>query len=661
MRYGVTSMTLTKHGTIVAFAYGHGFGRYLFRLKNDGLPPDSVALSFTPAAIISAPTGELYATSYGEGLFVSTDDGKQWSKINADIDPLLMYAPITFAGDGSLILAARTGVYRSTDNGIHWIKSSGIHDSTSVLHLITGKNGKIYAGGFESMLFRTNVLSVSSDSGKTWKTQGMVKSDLDAMSVDGAGNIFIGNRHGVLCVHENGDTASLGLNGIDVNGMGVRSLLVYDSTTIVAGVWGGVYRTVNGGHNWTYLHNGLKSDTANGSFSNPLPFGAYITCGVVNRSGTIFVGTDSAGIFRSLDKGKTWLSAGLGVAKISGLTMDSLGNLFAGTLDNGIYMSGQSGTSWGWQGNEQIQYRKVFSVASVKAFIPKYGIDSSNRVITHIIHAGTNDGVFYRYDTPFDFYYPSGYVSDSVFALTSFGKTGEVYAATVRGEVWLRLGGWWYWVAQGNVGSRVLAMVCDSTEKLYAVGPRGVFRSTDRGRTWYQKNTGISDTNLISIAVTVNGTIFTGSATSGDIYRSTDYGEYWEKFATLSYPVRCLLLDANENMYASAAGRLFMYSARTTLVPSRGNNPPGIFSLYQNYPNPFNPSTTISFSLNRDGMISLTVYDILGRELSILLKEYRTKGMYKIQFNAESLPSGVYLYRLSSDNNVQVRKMVLLK
>ena len=94
------------------------------------------------------------------------------------------------------------------------------------------------------------------------------------------------------------------------------------------------------------------------------------------------------------------------------------------------------------------------------------------------------------------------------------------------------------------------------------------------------------------------------------------------------------------------------------------------FRLYQNYPNPFNPSTTISFSLPERCRVSLKVYDILGKEIAVLVNEEKTSGTYKVCFNAgnASLSSGVYLYRLetvSTGNDVknytETHKMVLLK
>ncbi|RJQ59159.1 MAG: T9SS C-terminal target domain-containing protein [Stygiobacter sp.] len=92
---------------------------------------------------------------------------------------------------------------------------------------------------------------------------------------------------------------------------------------------------------------------------------------------------------------------------------------------------------------------------------------------------------------------------------------------------------------------------------------------------------------------------------------------------------------------------------------------PTTYSLQQNYPNPFNPSTSIKFSIPKAGNVKLTVYDILGKEVSTLVNNFLNAGEYNFQFNASSanggLASGIYLYRLETNNFVKTNKMLLMK
>jgi hypothetical protein len=88
---------------------------------------------------------------------------------------------------------------------------------------------------------------------------------------------------------------------------------------------------------------------------------------------------------------------------------------------------------------------------------------------------------------------------------------------------------------------------------------------------------------------------------------------------------------------------------------------PQNYSLYQNYPNPCNPSTTISWQIPEANNVTLKIFDILGREVATLVDESRIVGRYDTEFEASSLPSGVYIYRLQAGEYVESKKMLLLK
>lgn len=88
---------------------------------------------------------------------------------------------------------------------------------------------------------------------------------------------------------------------------------------------------------------------------------------------------------------------------------------------------------------------------------------------------------------------------------------------------------------------------------------------------------------------------------------------------------------------------------------------PKDFQLIQNYPNPFNPSTTISFSLPKEQNVSLIVYDVIGNQIQTLISKYLQQGNYAIKFNAADIPSGIYFYRIQTEQFTEVKKMILAK
>ena len=96
-------------------------------------------------------------------------------------------------------------------------------------------------------------------------------------------------------------------------------------------------------------------------------------------------------------------------------------------------------------------------------------------------------------------------------------------------------------------------------------------------------------------------------------------------------------------------------------INSNVNKLPESFSLDQNYPNPFNPSTVIRYTISQTGHVSLKLFDVLGKEVEVLVNEIQGAGKYSLVFSNEQLPSGLYFYRLTAGNKVVTKKMILLK
>ena len=90
-------------------------------------------------------------------------------------------------------------------------------------------------------------------------------------------------------------------------------------------------------------------------------------------------------------------------------------------------------------------------------------------------------------------------------------------------------------------------------------------------------------------------------------------------------------------------------------LPLRG------FLLEQNYPNPFNPTTTISYNLPADGIVSIKLFNIFGEEVNVIEDEFKRAGNHSIKFDAKGLASGIYFYRLRFNNYSATKKMILLR
>jgi len=126
------------------------------------------------------------------------------------------------------------------------------------------------------------------------------------------------------------------------------------------------------------------------------------------------------------------------------------------------------------------------------------------------------------------------------------------------------------------------------------------------------------------------------------------------------------IITTSITFYEATEGRASVKTRIFDVVVSnepshKPNEPPNQFVLYSNYPNPFNPSTTISYTLSQPGRVRLVVVDLLGREVAVLVDEMRSAGQHVVSFNAAHLPSGLYVYRLETEQGVVARKMILAK
>jgi hypothetical protein len=193
--------------------------------------------------------------------------------------------------------------------------------------------------------------------------------------------------------------------------------------------------------------------------------------------------------------------------------------------------------------------------------------------------------------------------------------------------------------------------------------------TTDYNDLFYQANTYNA---LVRIGSTKYKTLLDWQATGKDLNSVTEMPNFINPdlhiFAGLSYlesrgtPIAGVTLDFDGQTRHATTPDIGADEFNGVVVGVEDEQQlPTEFALEQNYPNPFNPSTKISWQSPVGSHHTLKIFDVLGNEVATLVDEYKSAGIYVVDFNAASLPSGVYFYQLKASNYIETKKMLLLK
>jgi hypothetical protein len=222
-------------------------------------------------------------------------------------------------------------------------------------------------------------------------------------------------------------------------------------------------------------------------------------------------------------------------------------------------------------------------------------------------------------------------------------------------------------------------------DRLWAIGKNGrIFASTNYGNSWFSQNSGTTEDLHDVVFRDSNEGAVTGN--HGTVRYTTNGGLIWlsDPFLDGLTPKDILsvsLIDSNTVHAVTATNAADASSGSdTTFFLAVSSEPlgevrpssqtvPSSFMLEQNYPNPFNPTTTVAFTIPYSSFATLSIYDLLGREVATLVNEKLGPGRYERTYDAEGLASGIYLYRLQvrpADGGYErasseTRKLILLR
>lgn len=399
-----------------------------------------------------------------------------------------------------------------------------------------------------------------------------------------------------------------------------------------------------------------------------------------------------------------WQFSGFADTMITCLSINSSGNILASTSDNILYYSDNNGTSW----------NKISEPDIILNFI---SLDDSNN-----IYIADTDAIGNGLQISLDLGQNWKVISDSgtlgcysigikkpgeIFA-TFTGMSGEnhfIYHSVDYGKNWNK-DSINFTVSLLNNLSTQSVYTFDKKGFSYVIGNNGIYRLLNDGKSWVRKIEGLSAWIITTICLNKSEHIFIQGnfiTSLGGLYTSIDNGDTWELLTTNGLPpfpdFYQLITDSNNTLYGitddlfrskdggitwenvseglpslitilavSPSGNIFcgtnsgIYKSTPFLTSLKTDNNVNLhFSLKQNYPNPFNSMTQIEFKLSFPENIELKIYDVLGKEISTLVKDYQQAGIHNINFDASNLSSGIYFYMLKTKSSVDTKKMILLK
>jgi len=193
------------------------------------------------------------------------------------------------------------------------------------------------------------------------------------------------------------------------------------------------------------------------------------------------------------------------------------------------------------------------------------------------------------------------------------------------------------------------------------LGGETIIKTTNGGTSWFNQSSG--DARYLRDCFVLNSNKAFAVGQSGKIITTTNGGDNWNVQTTGSSIELWSVYFANDSVGYAVGDNAVLKTTNGGLTFINGNSQSILedFKLYQNYPNPFNPATEIKFQINEPGLVSIKIYDILGKEIAALVNESKTAGTYEINWDASNFPSGVYFYVFSAGDNKQTKKMLFLK
>jgi photosystem II stability/assembly factor-like uncharacterized protein len=645
----------------------------------------------TPAQFLLRPNGELYLLT-GSALYTSGDEGNTWTLMSN----LAGAKSVWFPSNGKIYVAGYYGVFESSDNGASWQNvgpkyQSGVGAGSFAnvnefaanpdgYFIATIDAGTVYRSRYgqdwRRILHRGSQVTLGASAGRTL----LYANGKSVFVSDNNAQIF--RRIRPLPLKGSDATVKVGAapNG-DIYA-GTRAGRLFKIFRTPSGFrYQELFRTYSEILSLTFSESpavaivgtdrdGAYISQSSAPFLQKGPTLSEIWTFARTTPSNLFALSQYAGhwIYRSTDEGMTWATLRNQFMPETDLIGGTSGGLlFAfGCCGTPIYRSSDNGTSW-----------TTFTDRSVTV----NGFSSFLEATDGTIYVGSSNGIYRTNNrgNTWSRVYPSStgpihQTADGDF----YAGAGGIVRSTDNGITWV----------QSNTGLTdisVRSIGSNSAGTVFLATDQGIFKSTDKGDAWVQTGTSLHRGDFSQLIVDPNDRLFvsTGSIkgvydfSPAGVFTSTDDGASWTQVSSgLSNQniIALALTGDNHLLAASERGGLFTTAGVTT-----GNSPvaagpiseapPREYLLDQNYPNPFNPTTVFRYQLPVESYVTLKLFNTLGQEVATVINDELTgEGVQEVEFDGSNLASGVYYYKISAREEATghieftaARKMILVK
>ncbi|TAL68099.1 MAG: T9SS type A sorting domain-containing protein [Bacteroidetes bacterium] len=544
-----------------------------------------------------------------KGLFVSSDNGDNWQEKDSGITN--KYCEYITVSGNNIYTATSDAIYLSTDNGDNWIKQS---KNISNSGCIAADSNNVYLSSYYNGIF------ISNDYGKTWvqHNSGLTKNCFISICIFNK-NIYAGiNGGGIIVSTDNGNTWLEKNSGLTSNSP--LCFASYGDKLYVGTLGGGVFLTTDNGDSWTQMNNDLECSTIYGItaigknlFAGTNDNGMFVSTDngnswakknsgltspniwcTANIGNEVLIGTGN-GLFMSTDNGNSWLEKDSGFTGYSTHFIAVTGNKIYAATDSNLFLSTNNGESWILQNSRVPQnWIDCLAVSDSNVFLGVYGVGL-------LIYSVNKD----RWTSP-----SSGMDAGLIKNIAITGNNiivvetyDGIFSSNDNGKNWI-------FINSDFVYDYLSIINCFYTYKDYIIAgtEKGFYVSNDDANTWFPKNIGLVNTDILSISN--NDDYFFVGTVGGGMYR-----------AKINDIIITNVNDINTQ-----------------------NN------LLAIYPNPANDFVVINTPPDVNNKI-IQIYNIFG--IKVLEKEVQQviNNLY-----IESLPEGVYYIRMGAQTRMFVKE-----